>query len=486
MDGWFSREGAFDASWYQLPSNHHLGDLDWTGISSAIISHEHMDHLDPAFLRSLPRSVPLHVPFFDSTALIQKVIRHVGRAPKVLHGGVTHQIGDLEVRIWTELSPMNQDSTWVFRHGGRSVVHMVDSRLTPDQLDEIAEFAGTPDLLFVQCAGASWFPLVYENYDEATKHVRGVRKRERKLSYALAAANRLRPVRLVACGGPPAFLDDSLRYANADPSFPTPAASCAWFVANHYEAALAAPLPGDAFDVAAGTVVEDGEMHEAFSWAESATYVAEYAERMRPHIEEVYRRADALAIEVDAEVRAHFERMLGLSPYFNHRIDMTLCLDIEGPDGGVWLVDFRKGTVRRGTTADPHQYRYRFHSRWLKRILVDHLPWEDFLLSLRFKAFRDPDVYNDHLLGLLKFNDLRSLRAVEEYEKRNSDETIIVTAPDGTRFQIARFCPHGGAGLADAPIVGHRITCLNHHYEFDLDTGKCLNGNCTLRTSRLS
>jgi L-ascorbate metabolism protein UlaG (beta-lactamase superfamily) len=22
MDGWFSREGGFDASWYQLPANH--------------------------------------------------------------------------------------------------------------------------------------------------------------------------------------------------------------------------------------------------------------------------------------------------------------------------------------------------------------------------------------------------------------------------------------------------------------------------------
>jgi UDP-MurNAc hydroxylase len=486
MDGWFSREGAFDASWYQLPSNHHLGDLDWSGTSAAIVSHEHMDHFDPGFLRSLPESALLYVPAFDSTALVRKVMREVGRTPTVMRGQRTHHIGDLEIRIWTEPSPMNHDSAWVFRHGGRSIVHMVDSRLGPTQIEEIAEFAGTPDLMFVQCAGASWFPLAYDNYDAATKHARGVRKREHKLAHALAVANRLRPLTLVACGGPPAFLDDTLRYANKDPSFPTPAESCAWLIENGYQGRVSAPLPGDSYDVTAGTHIEDSPMHASFSWKETATYVEGYAERMRPHIQNVYQRADALMVaDLDSAVRAHFERMLRLSPYFNQRVDMTMCLEIDGPGGGVWLVDFSQGTVRQGTTTEPHQYRYRFHSRWLKRILVDHLPWEDFLLSMRFAALRDPDVYNDHLLGILKFNDAGPLRAVEEYEKRNSDETVVVTAPDGARYEIARFCPHGGAGMADAPIVGHIITCLNHHYEFDLDTGKCLSGNCSLRTTKL-
>ena len=89
------------------------------------------------------------------------------------------------------------------------------------------------------------------------------------------------------------------------------------------------------------------------------------------------------------------------------------------------------------------------------------------------------------MLGLLKFNDLASLNMVEQYEKRECDENIIVTAPDGTRYEIARYCPHAGASLDDAPIEGHTITCLNHHYIFDLDTGECLTGNCTLRTKKL-
>jgi UDP-MurNAc hydroxylase len=179
--------------------------------------------------------------------------------------------------------------------------------------------------------------------------------------------------------------------------------------------------------------------------------------------------------------------MLALSPYFNERIDLTLCLDVEGPQSGRWLIDFgRPPSVRKARDGDEYQYRYTMHSRWLKRILVEGLPWEDFFLSLRFTAFRDPDIYNDHLLGLMKFNDPASLTAVEKYERSLSDETIVRAAPDGLRCAIARYCPHAGAALDHAPIEGHLLTCLNHHYVFDLDTGRCLTGNCVLRARKLS
>ena len=228
-------------------------------------------------------------------------------------------------------------------------------------------------------------------------------------------------------------------------------------------------------------------MHAEFSWETVADYIPRYAARVAPAIAEVYPRAERLHEgDLYPVFEDHFGAMFELSPYFNERIEMTLRFDVDGEGGGIFLVHIGADCwVRRGDESSLYNYRYRFHSRWLKRILLDGVPWEDFFLSLRFLADRDPDVYNDHLLGLLKFNDRGSLREVEKYERKDSPEDIVVTAPDGSRYEINRYCPHAGAGLDEATIEGHILTCLNHHYEFDLDTGDCLTGNCVLRTRRL-
>ncbi|MEM9457940.1 MAG: Rieske 2Fe-2S domain-containing protein [Myxococcota bacterium] len=490
MDAWFSNEGAFDASWFQLPCNHHLAEADWSQVSAAIVSHEHLDHVDGAFLRGLGSRVPLFVPRYPSPALVRQLHRASGRLATILDADVDHEHRGVRFRLWTEASPMNHDSVWAFVAGGRSFVHTVDSRLSSEQLHEVLEYCGGHvDALCVQCAGASWFPLSYENYDPARKRAMSLKKREHKLAYAKQVADTLRPRWLVINAGPPAFLDPALRTANDDPSFPDPAQAKAWLREAGYEREIITPLPGDRLDLVAQQLRPDPSAHQQFCWDRRHAYIEAYAERMAPTIAAVYARADSLAAEdFPAQVDAHFGAMVRRNRYFLERIDMDVLFDIEGPDGGQWLVRMRPDDpgVGRWDGQQAYQYRYRFHSRWLKRIVLGGLHWEDFLLSVRFTAYRDPDVYNDHLLGLLKLGHVRALEAVEHYETGRADETIRVTAGDGTRYEIAKYCPHAGASLEHAPIEGHRLTCLLHHYEFDLRTGECLSGNCRLRSRRLA
>ncbi len=399
-----------------------------------------------------------------------------------------HRIGDIGVAVWIEDSPINQDSVWVFTHEGRSIVHTVDSRLTPRQLDEIIEYlGGQPDMLLVQCSGASWYPLVYEQYDEELRRTRSQRKRYQKMGYALSVARRMSPGTTVICAGPPVFLDPScsattpIRRSRCPPT-PAPGSS-------------SRATPGVSWRRCPAT----GSISTPASWSRTrrctpvspgtplADYIPGYATEVAPAIAAVYAHAEGLHHgDLYPAFEEHFLAMFELSPYFNERIEMTLRFDVEGEGGGIFLVGIGKECwVARGDETSAYNYRYRFHSRWLKRILFDGVPWEDFFLSLRFLADRDPDVYNDHLLGLLKFNDRGSLREVEKYERRDSPENIVVTTADGARYEINRYCPHAGASLEEATIEGHILTCLNHHYEFDLDTGECLTGNCELRTRRL-
>jgi UDP-MurNAc hydroxylase len=179
--------------------------------------------------------------------------------------------------------------------------------------------------------------------------------------------------------------------------------------------------------------------------------------------------------------RRYFSRLLTLSPYFNARIGMCVSFEITGPGGGRWAVDFRPGSegVRDQVPADCG-YTYRFASRWLPPILRGEMSWEDFFLSLRFEARRKPDLYNDHLLGLLKFAKPEALEAVETFETSLASEDRITVESEGRTYRVASYCPHAGNDLLTTGEVlpGGVLRCLAHHYDFDLATGRCLNGAC--------
>ena len=73
MDGWFTKNGAFDASWYQFPANHHYMKYDWSDLTAVIVSHEHMDHLDPEFLSSISKNIPIYIANYPSSNLYDKI-----------------------------------------------------------------------------------------------------------------------------------------------------------------------------------------------------------------------------------------------------------------------------------------------------------------------------------------------------------------------------------------------------------------------------
>ena len=56
MDPWLSAHGAFDASWFQYPKNHHMASFVQNILATSTkdkylyISHEHRDHFDLDFL----------------------------------------------------------------------------------------------------------------------------------------------------------------------------------------------------------------------------------------------------------------------------------------------------------------------------------------------------------------------------------------------------------------------------------------------------
>ena len=160
---------------------------------------------------------------------------------------------------------------------------------------------------------------------------------------------------------------------------------------------------------------------------------------------------------------------------------LTARFEVTGAYGGAWDVRIDgDGLVvdLDGRTPAP-EYTFTVAGRWLAAVLDGQIAWEDLLLSLRLTARRDPDQYNDYLIGLLKHANQPALEAVEQYETGRDDSERIVVSDGERSYEIGRYCPHAGEDLSTGAVVtGGVVHCLAHNFEFDLTTGRCVNARC--------
>ena len=117
MDPWMSREGAFDSSWYQFPSNHDLGDQIREEIKLSnkeiyiYISHEHKDHFDVPYLKTLDLSkINFITPKFRRDH-VASVLNNLN--PKSVTTPIDSEvlnIGNMEIRLFLDDQEIVRDS----------------------------------------------------------------------------------------------------------------------------------------------------------------------------------------------------------------------------------------------------------------------------------------------------------------------------------------------------------------------------------------
>ncbi|MES4785176.1 MAG: hypothetical protein C4294_04460 [Nitrospiraceae bacterium] len=217
VDPWFSLEGAFQASWFQYPDNSHLITSSLFVPTAIVISHEHLDHVDPSFLGQVPSHVPVVIPRYPSPLLRRKILS-VGYR-EIIEVPAWKQItllGGADIFFVSEESPANHDAAIVIRADGSALLDMNDARLSPVQLREIrAKVGGRIDLLCLQGAGASWYPICYE-YSDARRQELSRRKRLAKFAYVARVIRVVDPVTAFPFAGPPCFLDSELFHHNVE------------------------------------------------------------------------------------------------------------------------------------------------------------------------------------------------------------------------------------------------------------------------------
>jgi len=488
VDPWLSPFGAFQSSWFQYPENQHVLDASLLSPTAIAVSHEHLDHLDPWFLARVADTVPVLIPRYPSPATTRKVRAVRGGTIIELEPWRWFEVGpDTRVMFVTEDSPLNHDAAVVVVANGRVLLDLNDARLSPAQILQIrAAVGGDIDVLTIQGSSATWHPMRYELPLQRKLELTH-QKRVAKLQYVERVVTAAAPTDVLPFAGPPCFLDDELISVNHEMDgglFPDQFAVVDWLQRRGHPG-ISVLLPGDTFDAATRDRVRH-PLWDGFESGDRWEYLRAYAARRTDAIQRTKHEYPEPTRSMWEPFRDYFEALLSLSPYFNHRIAMRVGFDLEGPGGGSWSVDFRDGRSGVYDELADCGYRYRFETRWLPAILEGRVPWEDFFLSLRFTASRQPDIYNDHLLGLLKFACRASLDAVESYEVAVPAPDRITVAAEGDRYSVQRYCPHAGADLGDTSQVlpGRVLRCLNHYYEFDLETGRCLNGDSPPLDSR--
>ena len=187
-DPWFSPEGVYQASWFQYPDNHHLVEPELFTPSAVVISHEHLDHVDPWYLAHVPSHVPVVIPRYPSPVLRQKIQSARPREIIEVPPWEPVELADgVSVFFVSEESPRNQDSAIIIVAGGLTILNMNDACLSPTQLSGIrAKVGGVIDLFAFQASGASWHPMCYDYPTERKREISG-KKRLAKFSYVARA-----------------------------------------------------------------------------------------------------------------------------------------------------------------------------------------------------------------------------------------------------------------------------------------------------------
>jgi UDP-MurNAc hydroxylase len=483
MDPWLSPTGAFDSAWFQYPRNHHLAALvedklqDTTRDRYLYVSHEHKDHLDLPFLRSLStRDFTIVIPHFRRPAL-RELLAEYGAKDLISCGdGDSVALADGELVLYLDDAELDRDSAIFVSAGGRTFLNINDCKLH-DRLPSLADRIGEPDAFACQFSGATWHPTCYDYPDDLYRSI-SRKKMMSKFEATAKAIEALRPRAYLPSAGPPVFLDPVLADINFEPvsTFPRAPKVIAYLerrLRRSHPLAMPELMPGDVFDVTSGEVVyeaaervdEDG--FESYMHAYIRQYAAFFDARREAYASE---EIDDILLRLRDELQrklAHFT--------LRERVRRPLYVRFRDRPEKIVRVDFAGGVDVVAALADEDHYVMSAPSWEIARVLDGKLTWEDFSLTFRMRLSREPDIYQTLIQGFLIMEpeDLdhfcARILAIESNQER------IVVEAGGSRYSVNRFCPHQGGDLGEGWVEeGRYLVCARHRWRYDLENdGVC-------------
>lgn len=485
-DPWLSAEGAFDSAWFQYPCNHDLAPFireKFRGTAKkrfVYISHEHRDHFDPNFLKTLPLDdLTFIVPHFRRDALRVELneLHPAGLIP-CKHGEEVPIPGG-SVKLYLDDSGINRDSGILMRSDGETFLNLNDCKLN-DELPLIRATEGPISVFTCQFSGATWHPTCYEYEPQEYQRI-SKKKLYNKFEMVARAIEMARPRTYLPSAGPACFLDPMLIELNFGPVtiFPRAPQLIQYFRKRlaRCETRVFEIMPGDSVAAAAGELVGLGK--ERVDESDFESYIRSYAARYDDYFREKQRtpteeEVQALLARLSLALKRKLETF-----ELHDRLRVPLYFGLSDSNGMILKIDFPSRTVERVAAVPDSDYYSLMTPSWqIARVLDGAITWEEFALTFRVRLNRKPDVYQTLIQGflLLEPEDMnwfcRRLLEIEQNRER-----VIVEA-GGIRYSVDRYCPHQGGDLSQGwADDGKYWTCPRHRWQFALDEdGRCVTG----------
>ncbi len=494
-DPWLSDQGAFDGAWFQYPCNHHLADtvLDKFHTSSKqkfiYISHEHKDHFDINFLKTLiDCDFQFIIPSFRRNELFSSISAHFTQKVVLALDNLKITAGDCNVTLFIDDNELNRDSAILISNEDLKFLNLNDCKIY-DRLTKIRNENKNIAALAIQFSGATWHPTCYD-YDEETYSKISKKKVLSKFELVAKAIDKIAPKFVIPSAGPACFLDPDLIHINFQESNIFPKADL--FInylqrRNKIEFSKCYNLlPSDILDLESDVFTSnfDKSIHDE----NFETYIREYASRYDNFFEKRKKKINLSSKE--KYWKSLIQILVGKLDAFTEKKQIHRCLyfQLYEIDDQLIKIDFQNNilSIVPEITEKDH-YLISVHLYDLVPVLDKEMTWEDFSLTFRMKLNREPDIYQVLIQGflILEAEDLEMFcEHVISIENKNERITIEV---QGCKMTVDRYCPHQGADLKNGWIEEDRyLICPRHGWRFDLmNEGTCHSNNACVHAINL-
>jgi UDP-MurNAc hydroxylase len=488
-DPWFNP--AYFGSWFPFPRNDGLDPQRFGRPDYLYVSHLHHDHFDPDWLAEhVEKSATVLLPAFEVDHL-ERSLRELGFTEFVrTEHAKPVQLGALEIAILAMTAPADGpvgDSALILADSTARILNQNDAR--PRDLHEL-EALGPFDGHFTQFSGAIWYPMVYD-FPEDEKRELGIRKRADEMERAIHYIRDVRAPHIFPVAGPPAFLDAELFAFNdleRDPANIFPDQTV--FLQLLDDASIAGGellVPGTVATLSdGGCVVEQpsGAADPSVIFGDKRAALLAYRDDWAEWLETERASWPRRGIDLVTVLRDWWEPLLDVAPLTRAGVGGSVLLHVG--DVGV-LIDFPNGEVREWT-GEPVSYRIDTDRALVESCIERHIEdWvNELFLSCRFRAHREGQ-YNEYVYTFFKCLSVERMAYCEgHYAERSEPSDEMFQCGD---YLVQKRCPHLRADLQRFGTVENGILeCRVHHWQFDLETGRCLTSDDdehVLRTIRV-